>query len=507
MRLTCRKIPKGTPIKTDLITVGAWQKGESGEVELTPLGRSMDRRLGGWIRETLHRERFEPRAGQARTFSLPKGNGAKVLTVIGLGEKGSFSPDVIQQGAAAAARAAGASRARSVSIEEASNGGRRNPQDFGEAAAEGALLGGYDFNLYKTERKGRDTPVEVVELLSPRADIPSMTRGVNRGRILAEAANLARDLINTPASDMTPIRLVREARKIARARYLSCRVLDRKACKRLGMGAFLAVAQGSDEPPYLIHMTYRPPGKKRRRVALVGKGITFDSGGLSLKTAQGMETMKFDMSGAAAVLAVMKALSELKPPIEVHGIAAVTENLPSGRAEKPGDIVRTLNGKTVEILNTDAEGRLTLADAIPYALRLKPDLVVDIATLTGACVVALGELCSGIMGNHQGLINQLIEAGKTSGETLWQLPLIEEYREELKSSFADIKNIGGKWGGTITAGLFLKEFVDPKVPWAHIDIAGPAWAEKETRLSPRGGTGAMVRTLIRFLLDDHPLSI
>jgi leucyl aminopeptidase len=245
------------------------------------------------------------------------------------------------------------------------------------------------------------------------------------------------------------------------------------------MGCYLAVASGSTQPPYFIHLVYRPSKKTRKTIAVIGKGVTFDSGGLSLKTAQSMETMKDDMSGAAAMLGIMKALSALKP-----------------------DMARAMNGKTVEILNTDAEGRLTLADAIGYAQKQKPDLMIDMATLTGACVVALGDLCSAILGNDQTLIDDLISHGHEAGERIWQLPLIEEYKEDLKSPIADLKNIGGRGGGCITGGLFLQEFVDSKIPWAHIDIAGPSWTEKELDYCSRGGTGVGVRTVLGYLLKN-----
>jgi leucyl aminopeptidase len=291
------------------------------------------------------------------------------------------------------------------------------------------------------------------------------------------------------------------ATEIAREQRLGVEVLDRAECRKLGMGAFLGVAAGSEQAPKFIHLTYTPTGRRRKRVAVIGKGITFDSGGLDLKPADGMLRMKNDMSGAAAVLGIMRALPRLKPPVEVHGLIAATENMPSGSAVRPGDVLRAMNGTTIEIGNTDAEGRLTLADAMSYAVaRVEPDEMIDMATLTGACVVALGPLCSGLFANDQALADRLLAAAETAGERLWQLPLIDEYRDGLKSDVADINNVGPRGGGAITAGLFLKEFAG-KTPWVHLDIAGPAFTEKDLPLAPKGATGFAVRTVLTYLGD------
>jgi leucyl aminopeptidase len=268
------------------------------------------------------------------------------------------------------------------------------------------------------------------------------------------------------------------------------------------MGAFLGVAAGSEQPPKFIHLSYTPGGRRRRRVAIIGKGVTFDSGGLDLKSAEGMLRMKDDMSGAAAVLGIMRALPALKPAMEVHGLVAATENMPSGSAVRPGDVLRAMNGTTIEIGNTDAEGRLTLADALCYAVeRVEAEEMIDLATLTGACVVALGPLCSGLFANDQALADRLLAAADSAGERLWQLPLIDEYRDNLKSEVADLNNVGPRGGGAITAGLFLKEFAGDR-PWAHLDIAGPAFVEKDMPLGPKGATGSAVRTILAYLTSD-----
>jgi leucyl aminopeptidase len=290
------------------------------------------------------------------------------------------------------------------------------------------------------------------------------------------------------------------AREIAREQKLRLRLLDRRACARLGMGAFLGVNRGSAEPPWFIHLRYAPPGRARRRIALVGKGITFDSGGLDLKPADAMERMKGDMSGAAAVLGVMRVLPRLGPPVEVHGLVAATDNMPSGSAMKPGDVLRAMDGATIEVNNTDAEGRLTLADAIAYARRVvRADEVVDVATLTGACAVALGQLCGGAMTNAPALQDRVLRAAEAAGERLWALPLIEEYREGLRSEVADMKNTGPRYGGAITAGLFIKSFAGD-TPWVHLDIAGAAFSDKDLPYAPKGGVGFGTRTLLGYVL-------
>lgn len=312
---------------------------------------------------------------------------------------------------------------------------------------------------------------------------------------------MARDLINGAPSDVTPKVLADTAKKIAKG-PVKLRLYTKKELKRMGAGGILGVNIGSAQEPFLIHLHYSPKGRPKKSVALVGKGITFDSGGLSLKPAGSMETMKMDMSGAAAVLGVFSQISKIHPNVEVHGIVPTTENMPGGRAYKPGDVLTAMNGKTMEVLNTDAEGRLILSDGLSYAVRQKPDQIIDMATLTGACVVALGSLVSGAMGNDSKLLEQLKEATEAEGEPIWELPLVKEYRDDIKSKVADIKNIGSaREAGSIIGGLFLQEFVGDR-PWVHLDIAGPAYLEREYASVPYltyGGTGLMVRSLLAFL--------
>jgi leucyl aminopeptidase len=343
--------------------------------------------------------------------------------------------------------------------------------------------------------------VDALTLLvpSPR-DRAAAREGLRHAELAAEATCFARDLINEPANSVTATALAETARAIARESGLRVRVLDRAACERMGMGAFLGVNRGSVEPPRFIHLTYAPRRPARRRIALVGKGITFDSGGLDLKTAEGMATMKGDMSGAAAVLGVLKVLPRLRPAVEVHGLIAATDNMPSGSATKPGDVLRAMSGKTIEVNNTDAEGRLTLVDAIAYARKeVKPHEIVDIATLTGAAAIALGSLCAGAMTNNPGLQARVLAAGERAGERLWPLPLIDEYREGLRSEVADLRNTGPRPGGAITAGLFIREFAGD-TPWVHLDIAGAAFTDRDLPYAAKGGVGFGTRTLIEFVL-------
>ncbi|MGH7385149.1 MAG: leucyl aminopeptidase, partial [Candidatus Rokuibacteriota bacterium] len=372
-----------------------------------------------------------------------------------------------------------------------------------QAVVEGAVLGTYRFDKYLKEKNGK--VVRALTVLEPdRLRRTAAREGMRIGQVGAEATCLARDLVNEPANVVTPTFLARRAAEIAKEGGLALRVLDRAECLKMGMGAYVGVAQGSDEPPKFIHLTYKPRVRARRRVVVIGKGITFDSGGLDLKSADGMLRMKDDMSGAAAVLGIFHALPRLKPRVEVHGLIAATENMPSGTAQRPGDIVRAMNGLSIEIGNTDAEGRLTLADALAYAVKhIEPDEMIDMATLTGAVVIALGQGVSGVMASDDGLATRVLAAADGAGERMWRLPLHEDYKEGLKSDVADLNNISSQRGaGAIVAGLFMREFTSG-VPWAHLDIAGTAFAERELPLGPKGATGVGVRTLLTYLSNGR----
>ena len=457
----------------------------------------LDRATGGRLKSVLDAEKFQARAGQVTHLHIADRMPFGRLIVAGIGPRRGVTPDVLRRAGAGGVRRARDLGARTVAV--ALFGDRLPPERRAQALVEGAVLGTYTFDRYKKEKP--DKLIDELRLVAPDARQQRLvTEGARTGEIFANATAFARDLVNAPANDVHPTHLAEVATEVAHGRGLKVNVYERAECAEFGMGAFLGVAAGSEQPPKFIHLTYTPSGPAARRVAVIGKGNTFDAGGLDLKPADGMLRMKDDMSGAAAVLAVMRALPDLSPSVEVHGLIAATENMPSGSAFRPGDVLRAMNGTTIEIGNTDAEGRLTLADALAYAgSRVKPDEVVDLATLTGACVVALGPLCSGLFANDNRLANRLLSAAEAAGEKLWRLPLIDEYRENLKSDVADLNNVGPRGGGAITAALFLKEFAGD-MPWAHFDIAGPAFTEKDLPLGPKGATGIAVRTLLTYLM-------
>jgi leucyl aminopeptidase len=480
----------------DALVVGLYAE----EPKLRDAVAKLDRAIGGQLADVLAAERFQGKPAQVTYVHTGGRLPARRLVVVGLGKRADLTLETVRRAASAGLRRARELGAKIVAIETLGEGlpaGART-----HAVTEGAILGSYTFDRYKREKtEKRVEELRVVEGDARRRG--ETTEGVRTGEIFADATCFARDLVNSPANDVHPTYLAKVAAQIAKEAKLGVKVLDRAECEKLGMGAFLGVAAGSEQPPKFIHLTYTPTGKRRRRVAVIGKGITFDSGGLDLKPAEGMLRMKDDMSGAAAVLGIMRALPMLKPAFEVHGLIAATENMPSGGAVRPGDVLRAMNGTTIEVGNTDAEGRLTLADAICYAgEKIEADEIIDMATLTGACVVALGPLCSGLFSNDQPLATRLLAAAEHAGERVWQLPLIDEYRENLKSDVADLNNVGPRGGGAITAGLFLKEFAGER-PWAHFDIAGPAFVEKDIPLGPKGATGAAVRTILRYLTTEQ----
>jgi leucyl aminopeptidase len=441
------------------------------------------------------------------------GPGGQVVVALGLGDQGEVTTKVFRKAAAALARAA--HRQQRVATTLLADVPGSDPEGFGEgdgggldraevarALAEGTILGAYRYTALKSDPEASNIVRVDVVAADEGADGSDgvVTAAFDRGVAIAQAVCLARDLVNEPGGELTPTAFADKAVELARSGGFTAEVLDRQAIEGEKMGGLLGVNRGSEEEPRFVKLAYEPESP-RATIALVGKGITFDSGGLDLKTAEGMLRMKDDMSGAAAVLGIMKALPQLRPAVEVHGLIAATENMPSGTATRPGDVLRAMNGTTIEIGNTDAEGRLTLADAICYASqKVGAEEIIDMATLTGACVVALGPLCSGLFANDQALADRLLAAAETAGERVWQLPLIEEYRENLKSDVADLNNVGPRGGGAITAGLFLKEFAGDK-PWAHLDIAGPAFIEKDTPLAPKGATGYAVRTILTYLIE------
>ena len=371
--------------------------------------------------------------------------------------------------------------------------------DCAQATVEGLLLGAYRYDEFKagdTDRPG----LESVAVVTPqRAQAYEIRDGIEAGQISAEGTTMARDLSNAPGNAMTPRKLASAARKMAGETGLKCRVLKRKDIAKERMGALLAVNAGSEEPPRFIVLEHGEASDGTDTLVFIGKGITFDSGGISIKSSGGMEEMKHDMSGAAAVIGAMRSIALSKPSLHVVGLVPATENLPDGRALKPGDIITTRSGKTIEVINTDAEGRLVLADALEYAERYSPAAVIDLATLTGACVVALGHAATGMMGNDDGLQDRVRAAGEAAGERVWPLPLWKDYHDLIKSHIADVKNTGGRWAGALTAGAFLAKFVER--PWVHLDIAGTAYTDKREPYCPKGATGVGVRLLLQLVKE------
>ncbi len=436
---------------------------------------------------------------------------AERVLVVGLGEKEKFSLDRIREVSAKVARHlrdAGIDTFSTI-VHGAGIGGF-DLQQATEALVEGALLGVYKFDRYKTEQEEEEKRKlkRMTVVVKDQKDVDTAKKAVQWSQTVASATNLVRDLVASPSRDKTPTRLAEIASQVAQEAGLKCTIIDRDEAEKLNMGAFLGVAQGSDEPPKLIVLEYSGGPKSGKPIAIVGKGITFDSGGLSLKPADSMMAMKEDMAGAAATIGTLRAAAELKLPLNLVGIAPCTENLPSGRATKPGDVLKTHLGKTIEVLNTDAEGRLVLADALGYATSFDPQAIVDMATLTGACMVALGKKTTGMMGTGEGLMEKLKEAGRKTGDYVWPLPLFDDYEDQIKSEVADVKNIGGKYGGAITAALLLKKFVKD-VPWVHLDIAGTVWTDGapdalKREYHPKGPTGVGVRLLIQMLRDWAP---
>ncbi|MGH9190729.1 MAG: leucyl aminopeptidase [Acidimicrobiales bacterium] len=443
--------------------------------------------------EYLASRGFEGKVGEAHLMPGARAAGSPAVVALGVGDPSRMTADSLRQAAAALVRAAWRD-AKVATTLLATAPPSVAPADAAQAVAEGAALAAYRFGRYKSDT----SPCRIESLAIVGTPVSEVRRGIDRGARVAVAVNFARDLVNEPAGAMTPRRLAEVASEVADSEGLKLSVLDEIAIVNQGLGGLAGVAQGSNEPARLIELVYDPPGAQGT-VALVGKGITFDSGGLSIKTADGMETMKTDKSGAAAVLATMSALPALGITTKVIAIIPATENMPGGSAVKPGDVLKIRNGKTVEVLNTDAEGRLVLADGLSLAVEAGVDAIIDVATLTGACMVALGRKIAGLMGNHDGWVEQVRSAADRAGESVWPLPLPDEYRGQIDSEVADVKNIGaGRYGGALTAGLFLREFVGD-VPWAHLDIAGPARAEDTEGYVAKGGTGFGVRTLIEAI--------
>ncbi|HJU91956.1 MAG TPA: leucyl aminopeptidase [Pyrinomonadaceae bacterium] len=461
--------------------------------------KNLDELSGGLVRSALDAEEFAGKEGETAYFHLLGNNKLKArrLLLIGVGEANDYKHPQVSQMAGTAVRSLRSKNVKTIAVIARASG---DAASTAKTAVEGAYIALFDPDKYRTVEKEEKT-IERLVVAIEGAEEESLQDGVNRGVIVGESINFTRDLANEPGAYMTPTDMAGRAREIANEFGLSIDVLDEDRMEQEGMGSLLSVARGSDQPAKLIILKYtptNPPADEKELLAFVGKGVTFDSGGISLKPGENMELMKYDMTGGATVMGAMRAIAQLKPPIPVLGVAPCTENLPSGKATKPGDVVKAMTGKTIEIINTDAEGRLILADAIAYAKKLGATKVIDMATLTGAVSIALGDVNAAVLGTDQELIDEIITAGREVGEKFWQLPLDKEYSKQIKSDIADIKNVGGRKAGTITAAAFLKEFADG-LSWAHLDIAGTAWGDDAKPYRSKGPTGIAVRTLLRIV--------
>ncbi len=460
---------------------------------------AVDKALDGAISRLIKQGDIKGKLNEVTLLHNPGKLPASRIAVVGLGKKKELNINKVRgaiaetcrylrgKGVTSAATGAQGAGINNIKIDDAT-----------QAVTEGALLGLYTFRRYITKKENDSG--EIKELMIVGQPKATLTKAIARGRILAEAANWARDMVNEPGNFMTPTHMAEAAQELAEKYGLKIEVLDKEKMAELGMGGLLGVAQGSQQPPKFIILSYKGSNSDKVDAALVGKGITFDSGGISIKPSEKMSDMKGDMAGGASVMATLIALAWLKPAINVTALVPTTENLPSGTALKPGDIIKAMNGKTIEVLNTDAEGRLILADALSYAKKLGAKAIIDVATLTGACMVALGNICTGAFSNNQELTDKVIAAGNETGELIWQLPMYDEYKEQLKSDIADIKNIGGRYGGAITAAKFLEEFING-TPWVHLDIAGTYDTDKEKGYLVKGATGVPVRTLVNVILS------
>lgn len=444
----------------------------------------------GSLKALAERRAYRGHAGEILLLPVP---GEATMALVGLGKKGTLKAETVRQAAGEVIRAALRDRAATVCMTLPEQPGWA----FSKAAAEGAVLAGYTFEKYRRQPEEDPPRFEVGAFLLADGD----PKGLRTGAILGEAQNFARDLVNEPGNVINPESLAEKARETAEISGLECTVYDDETIRGMGMEALWSVGKGSKNRPRLIHLAWKPQGEAKERVALVGKGLTFDSGGLNIKPGDFMRTMKGDKSGACGVLAAMTAAAALDLPLEVHGLIGAAENMPGGDSYRPDDIVRAKNGKTIEIDNTDAEGRLTLADVLCYASELEPAVILDMATLTGSCHIALGDYTAGLFSPDEDLVAELMDASEISGERLWPLPMDDErLRRKIKSDVADLVNAGNRYGGAIFAAMFLQEFVKENIPWAHIDMAGTDNSKEEYGYVPKGFTGFGTRTLLEFLL-------
>ena len=463
---------------------------------------SGDGAAGHLVRKMIEAGDLRGKYKEVHVLYPPDASGLKRIIMAGLGKRSETDAEKVSGASALAAR-----RARSLKLHHIAAAAEGYPpqvtrEAFTRALVEGAKLGLYQFTPFKTENREEIHEIESLTVYhEDKAGGAVTLKAVREGEAVADAVIFARNLVSMPSNEMTPNDMAREAMAIAAARKsVTAEILDEAMMREIGMNALLGVTRGSREEARFIIMEYRGGKAKERPIVLVGKGLTFDSGGISLKHADGMEEMKTDMAGGAAVMGAIMAAADLRLPLRIIGLIPATENMPGGLAYKPGDVLKTLSGLTVEVISTDAEGRLILADALAYAQRYEPKAVIDVATLTGACVIALGDCAIGMMGKEENLKQRLRDAGEETGERVWELPLWPEHYEAIKSDIADLKNIGGRPGGAITAGAFLSKF-SGSAPWAHLDIAGPAWVKKDRPYIPKGASGVGVRLLVSLLMN------
>ncbi len=473
----------------DLLAVGILE----GETELSGDLAKLDEKLTGTISELIADEEFEGKSGTSAVSRVGGKNPVRKIALVGLGKTSDLTTDSWRSAAAAIARLAKKEKTLAISLPPSSE----TASEVAQAMTEAIILALHEDNRFKSEPESKEPKLETVELIG----LAGQESAIAKAQTIASGVIFARELVNAPANQVTPVTMAETAQQLAQEYGLEVKILEQEDCAKFeqGMGAYLGVGQASEIPPKFIHLIYKPQGTARRKVAIVGKSVTFDSGGLNLKpSGSGIETMKMDMGGGAATLGAAKAIAQLKPDVEVHFICAATENMISGKAMHPGDVLKASNGKTIEVNNTDAEGRLTLADALVYAEKLEVDAIVDLATLTGACIVALGNDIAGLWSTDDALAEEMKTAAKLAGEKFWQLPIEEKYFEGLKSQIADMKNTGPRAGGSITAALFLKQFIK-ETPWMHLDVAGPVWTDSPSGVNNKGATGFPVRTLVNWV--------
>ncbi|MDO3378678.1 leucyl aminopeptidase [Geoalkalibacter halelectricus] len=498
------KVKKADPLKrkTPVLVVGVFEDKLKGG-----FFKKLDAALDGLLQQAIRSGEFRGEFKETLLLATAGKISAQRILAVGLGREGEADLDRLRQGSAVAAALLQQRRLTTLStnLTQVRVKGAA-AAEVAQAVGEGLLLAAYRFDRYRTEQRDKLPPVvsEVCCLVDEAAAVEAVEQGVAVAQAVAAGVYLTRDLVNEPGNVKSPLYLAAQAQALAKELGFACTVLGREELERQGFGALLGVARGSEREPCLIVLEYQGGKKEQPPVALVGKGVVFDAGGISLKPAEKMDEMKMDMAGAAAVLGTFKAAAQARLPVNLVGVIPAVENLPSGTAMRPGDILTSLSGRTIEVLNTDAEGRLILADALTYVKGFKPRAVIDLATLTGACIIALGHHAAAVLGTGEKLIEDLLAAGRASGEKLWQLPLWEEYAGQIKSEIADVKNLGGRPAGTITAAAFLKKFADD-LNWAHLDIAGTAWEEKGEAWIPRGASGFGVRLLMRFLQAESGL--